>query len=127
MGHKKYYGYKKPTEHYSVTFQDDTEGRVKKVGTLLKGVYSDEVFNLVKVNWGSEEEYKRSRDGEVEMSWYFDEENTKKLMLRTGTHHARDMVQALYDRFAKYRGDADSHIIKWCDQKEIVYDYYVHY
>lgn len=53
--------------------------------------YDNGKFYIVKVNWGAEEDWERSRDGEVEMNWYFDEENTKKLMLRTGTHNGKDL------------------------------------
>ena len=82
---------------------------------------------MVKVNWGAEEDWERSRDGEVEMNWYFDEENTKKIMLRTGTHSAKDMMQAMYERFGKYKDFADFHIEKWCNEKDIKFEYYVHY
>lgn len=96
-------------------------------GTMFAIKYRDGKFYMVKVNWGAEEDWERSRDGEVEMNWYFDEENTRKLMLRTGTHNARDMMQALYQRFGKYKGDASIHIEEWCQEKEINYSYYVHY
>jgi hypothetical protein len=89
--------------------------------------YQDEKFYMVKVNWGAEEDWERSRDGEVEMTCSFDEENTKKIMLRTGTHNAKDMMKAMHERFGKYEAFADLYIEKWCQEKEIKYDYYVHY
>ena len=96
-------------------------------GVLFAIGYRDEKFYMVKLYWGAEEDYERSRDGEVEMNWYFDEENTKKIMLRTGTHNAKDMMQAMYERFGKYKDFADYHIEKWCKEKEIKFEYYVHY
>ena len=127
MSHKKYYGYKKPQERYSIKFRDDAENGNVEVGTLFAIGYQDEKFYMVKVNWGAEEDWERSRDGEVEMNWYFDKENTKKIMLRTGTHNAKDMMQAMYERFGKYKDFADFHIEKWCNEKDIKFEYYVHY
>lgn len=127
MSHKKYYGYKKPNEHYSITFHDDAANGSVDMGTLFAIEYKDMKFYMIKVNWGAEEDYERSRDGEVEMNWCFDEENTKKIMLRTGTHNVKDMMQAVYERFGKYGDFAHFYIEKWCEQKEIKYDYYLHY
>ena len=127
MSNKKYYGYKKQTENYSITFHDDAAGGRVDEGTLLTIEYLNGKFYMVKVNWGTEEDWERSRDGEVEMNWCFDEENTRKIMLRTGTHNAKEMMQAMYERFGKYRDTADHYIEKWCQEKEITYSYYVHY
>ena len=127
MSNKKYYGYKKQTENYSITFHDDAaDGRVDE-GTLLTIEYRDEKFYIVKVYWGTEEDWERSRDGEVEMNWCFDEENTRKIMLRTGTHNAKEMMRAMYERFGRYKDSADHYNEKWCQEKEIEYNYYVHY
>ena len=127
MSNKKYYGYKKQTENYSIMFHDDAaDGRVDE-GTLLTIEYLNGKFYVVKVNWGTEEDWERSRDGEVEMNWCFDEENTRKIMLRTGTHNAKEMMQAMYERFGKYKDSADHYIEKWCQEKEIEYSYYMHY
>jgi len=105
MTHKKYYGYKKPQERYSIKFRDDAAN--SRVGTMFAIGYQDEKFYMVKLNWGAEEDWERSRDGEVEMTWSFDEENTKKIMLRTGTHNAKDMKQAMYERFGRQEETAD--------------------
>lgn len=127
MSNIRHYGYKKPTEHYSITFHDDAAGSCVDEGSLLAIGYRDEKFYMVKVFWGAKEDWERSHYGEVEMNWCFDEENTKKIMLRTGTHNAKDMMQAMYERFGKYEDSADHHIEKWCQEKEITYCYYVHY
>ena len=127
MSNKNYYGYKKQTENYSITFHDDAaDGRVDE-GTLLTIEYLNGKFYEVKVNWGTEEDWERSRDGEVEMNWCFDEENIRKIMLRTGTHNVKEMMQAMYERFGKYKDSADHYIEKWCQEKEIEYSYHVHY
>ena len=127
MSHKKYYGYKKPAEYYSVKFQDDTSEGRKDMGTLLFAGYADEKFYMVKVNWGAEEDFRRSQSGEVEKSWRFDKENTKKMMLRTGTRNGWDLVNAVYERFKQHKGNADYYFIRWCERKEIEYSYDVFY
>lgn len=124
---KKYYGYKKPNEHYSIKFRDDAENGNVDMGTLIAIHYDDGIFQIVKVNWGAEEDYERSRSGEVEMNWYFDEENTKKLMLRTGTHDAKSMMHSIYERFKDKAQMADWYITKFCDEKGIKYTFNVHY
>lgn len=126
MSRKKHYGYKKQTEYYSITFHDDAADGSVEEGTMFAIEFRDGSFSMVKVYWGAVEDWERSSDGEVEMNWYFDEENTKKIMLRTGTHNAKDMMQAMYERFGKYKDLADSYIEKWCEEKEIKYSYYVH-
>lgn len=102
MSHKKYYGYKKPRESYSIKFHDSAENGRVDVGSMFAIGYQDEKFYMVKVYWGAEEAYERSRDGKVEMNWYFDEENTKKIMLRTGTHNAKDMMQIIDAHFEEH-------------------------
>lgn len=121
---KKYYGYKKLEEHYSEKLYDDAS---KKVGTMLAIGYDNGKFYIVKVNWGAEEDRERSRDGEVEMNWYFDEENTKKQMLRTGTRNGKDLIAEIAKRFRMHKGFVYSYITKFCDEKEVKYSYYVHY
>lgn len=127
MSHKKYYGYKKPQERYSIKFRDDSENACAAKGTLFSIGYRDEKFYMEKVNWGSVEDWECYGSGEVEMTWSFDEENTKKIMLRTGKHNAKYMMQAMYERFGKYKDFAHFHIEKWCKEKDIEYSYYVHY
>lgn len=127
MGRKKYYGFKKPMEYYSVTFQDDSWDKRASMGTLLVAGFLNGKFYMVKTNWGAEDDYARSREGEVEMNWHFDEENTKKMMLRTGTHNGWDLLQTIYNRYKQHRGDADEYITRWCDEKDIEYSYAVFY
>ena len=117
MSHKKYYGYKKPQERYSIKFRNDPENGDVEVGTLFAIEYQDEKFYMVKVYWSAEEDYERPQDGEVEMNWYFEEDNTKIIKFRTRTHNAKDMMQTMYDRFGKYKDFADNHIEKWGEKR----------
>ena len=126
---RKKYEYRKPNDYCSETIYEETrdlEGD-KTMGTLIKVVYWDECCQVVKVNWGTDIDYEYSRDGEVEMTLVFDEENTKKMMLRTGTHNGWDLLQAIYNRYKQHRGDADEYITRWCDEKDIEYNYAVFY
>ena len=93
---RKKYEYRKPNDYCSETIYEETRdlGGNKTMGTLIKVVYWDECCQVVKVNWGADIDYEYSRNGEVEMTLIFDEENTKKLILRTGTHNGADMVSA---------------------------------
>lgn len=127
MGKKRYYGYKRPGEHYSITFRNDAEKGKTDMGTLIAMEYDDGLFQLVKIYWGAEEDYERSRNGIVEMYWFFDIENTRKLMLSTGTHDAESMMKTLYERFRCHADFADTYIIKFCDEKDIKYTFCVYY
>ena len=118
----------KSNEYYSVKFRDDAEKNPNiPVGTMIVIVYSNHKFYMVKVCWERADASDRLSEQEVEMSWYFDEENTKKLMLHSGTKNATDSMQAMFNRFKKHSHSADSYITRWCDEKGIKYDYFVHY
>lgn len=119
MGHKKYYGYKPKHEHYEVVLHE-VEG---KVGNLLDFVYDDGRCGMNHYYWGSEMEYEYNRHGTVEHNYVWDEENTKKLMLRTGTKNGKNLVAAIYERFHAHKGTADFYIKKWCEEKGIKYDF----
>lgn len=123
MGHKKYYGYKPKHEHYEVTLYEK-EG---KVGELLDFVYEDGRCGMNHYYWGSEIDYEYNRRGEVEHNYIWDEENTKKLMLRTGTKNGKDLVKAMYERFGIKGSSADFYIRKFCEEKDIKYDFQVWY
>lgn len=115
---------RKPIECYSVTFHDDGD---KGIGTMLVIEFCDGKFSMEKVNWGTEEDVERSRDGEVEMTWIFDDENTQKLMLRTGTHNGKELIEEMNNRFRKHKNHADEYIERFCEEKEITYRRNVHY
>lgn len=48
MGHKKYYGYKPPFEHYEVEFHKDTG----KIGQSLDFVYENGCCGMNHYYWG---------------------------------------------------------------------------
>ena len=118
MGHKKYYGYKPPFEHYEVDFHKGTG----EIGQSLDFVYENGRCGMNHYYWGSEMEYECNERGEVETNYIWDEENTKKLMLRTGTHNGKDLVKAIYERFGNKGSSADFYICQFCDEKGIKYD-----
>lgn len=118
MGHKKYYGYKPKHEHFETTLYKET-GRS---GELLTFIFEDGQCGMKHYFWGSDVDYEYSRDGEVEQIYIWDAENTKVLMLRTGTKNGEDLVNAISERFQKFKSDADSYILKWCDEKGIKYE-----
>lgn len=62
MGHKKYYGYKPPFEHYAVEFH----GNTGKIGQFLDFVYENGCCGMNHYYWGSEMENERNKRGEVE-------------------------------------------------------------
>lgn len=119
MAHKKYYGYKPKHEHYSVILHEIGT----KVGDIIDFVYDDGRCGMNHYYWGSEIDYEYNRHGEVEHNYIWNEENTKKLMLRTGTKNGKTLVEAIYERFSKYKGSADFYIRQWCENKGIEYDF----
>ena len=119
MAHKKYYGYKPKHEHYSVVLHEK-EG---EVGDLLDFVYEDGRCGMNHYYWGSEIDYEYNRHGEVEHNYIWDEENTKLLMLRTGTKNGKALVNAIYERFHEHQGSADFYIRQWCEKKGIKYEF----
>ena len=119
MAHRKYYGYKPKYEYYSVVlFEKEGE-----VGQLLNFVYANGRCGMNHYYWGSDMDYERNRDGEVEHNFIWDEENTKKMMLRTGTKNGKDLVKAIYERFHAYGTFASNRIEDWCKKKNIEYDF----
>lgn len=59
----------------------------------------------------------------MEHNHIWDKENTKKLMLRTGTKNGKDLVEAMYERFHEHKGSADFYIRQWCEKKGIKCDF----
>ena len=117
MSRKRYYGYKPPYEYYDVVLYE----KKSNVGEKIFFVYDNGKCSIHHLYYGSEMEYEYNSDGEVEHIDTFNEENTKLLMLRTGTHNGRDLVNAIYQRFYQKESNAVSAIRAWCDQKNIKY------
>ena len=90
MERKKYDGYKPKHEHYSMILYKIG----MKVGYILDFVYEDGRCGMNHYYWGSEMDFEYNRHGEVEHNYIWDEENTKKLMLWTGTKNGKTLVEA---------------------------------
>ncbi len=119
MGHKKYYGYKPKHEHYSVVLYEEKG----EVGELLDFVYEDGRCGMNHYFWGSKVDYEYNRHGEVEHNYMWDAENTKLLMLRSGSKDGKSLVNAIFERFHQHRSSADFYIRQWCEKKGIKYDF----
>ena len=117
----------KKAEYYTLTFRDDTAKKMPQIGTCIALHYNDGTCHLEKVYWGTEMDYERSRNGVVEMGWFFDKENTLKLMECTETHDARSMLETLYEMFKEHANSADEYLIRYCDKVGVKYDFRVYY
>ena len=62
-----------------------------------------------------------------EVTFHKNQENTKKLMLMTGTHNGKNLVKAIYERFRDKGSWADSYILKFCEEKGIKFEKQVWY
>ncbi len=111
---------------YVVKFCDDSETD-ELYGSMIAIGYEAGRFYMVKVNWGAEEDYARSRDGIVEMNWFFNEENTMKLMQLMKVRTGRGLVGAMYRRFKRYAHIADFPITDFCNKKGVKFDYQVYF
>lgn len=110
-------------EHYEVVLYEK-EG---DEGEAISFVYEDGKCGMNHYYWGGEEDYERNRDGVVEANYIWDEENTQKLMLRTGTHNGKDLLKAMYERFVEKESSADLYVLGFCDKHGIKYDKQVWY
>ena len=120
---RKYYRYKPQYEHYSVVLYENDD----KVGNEIFFVYDNGRSSIHHIYWGSEMEYDYNRDGVVEHVDYFNAENTKLLMLRTGTKNGKALVEEMYKRFHAAGYNAVTKIREWCDSKGIEYDFQAWY
>lgn len=108
----------------TATFYEDTG----KIGSLCAIECSEESFILVKVNWGAEEDYERSRDGEVELSWVVKGEALARLKkICNNAKTPNDIIQYLHERFASFGRHACNQLIEWLEKKSIPYYYDAHY
>jgi len=96
------------------------------VGMMITISFHDNKFTMEEVCWGAEEDCERSRNSEVELKWIFDEKNTKKLMLRTGTHDAKGLMKAMVERFKNDGCCVCDSIIKFCEEKGLTYSFCVY-
>lgn len=113
--------------HYEVVLQNDAEKDPNiAMGTLVVIGYENGKFFMHIVNWGAEEDYERSRRGIVEQDWLYNEENTRKLMEHLRVRTGKGLVNKMYRRF-KGRTSPDWAITRYCKERGIEGQYFVHY
>ena len=119
MSNNKYNDYNPKHEHYETVLYKK-EGQI---GELLCFVYENGRCVMNHDYWGSELDYEYNRHGEVEHNYIWDEENTEKMMLRTGSRNGKELVEAIRDRFHIHGALADVKIREWCEEKDIRYSF----
>ena len=101
---------------------------ITPIGSLCAIECSEERFLLVKVNWGAEEDFERSRDGEVELSWVVkDGALTRLKKICNNAKNPNEIIQYLHERFASFERQAGDKLIEWLEKKSIPYYYDAHY
>lgn len=114
---------KAPTSASKIFYEDTSS-----IGSLCAIECSEERFLLVKVNWGAEEDFERSRDGEVELSWVVKDEALARLKkICNNAKTPEDVIQYLHERFAPFERQAGDKLIEWLEKKSIPYYYDAHY
>lgn len=85
---------------------------------------SDSAFRIVKLNWGTEEDYERNRDGEVEMCWTIQGEAFARLMkVCNDAKTPKDVNTFIREHFVAYKRQVHIKLLKWFDKKGINYYY----
>ena len=109
------------------TFYNDTLSSPPMGSSCLIECDSDS-FRLVKTNWGAEEDYERSRDGEVEMTWSISGEALARLKkICNNAKTPQEVINYLHLRFVTFERQAGDKLIEWLEKKSIPYYYDVHY
>lgn len=84
----------------------------------------EDVFQVVKLNWGAEEDYERCRGGEVEMSWRVRGEALKRLKKKcSNAKTSETVVEYSKERFSPYGRTAHYELLRWLEKKQILYYY----
>lgn len=110
-----------PVLYASATFYDDAP---EKVGSMAGIECYENAFHVVKLNWGAEEDYERSIDGEVELCWTVTGEGLQCLMQNCNNAKTPDeVVNYLKERFAQHGKTAHYELLQWLDEKQIPYFY----
>ena len=110
-------------EYASATFYQDKG----LVGSMVCIECYADAFHLVKLNWGAEEDYERSIDGEVELNWTVKGAALERLMKTCNNAKTPEtVVEYLKERFATYGRTAHYELLEWLQKKQIPY-YFTEY
>lgn len=113
-----------PIVYASATFYDDAPNQI---GSMACIECYEEVFRVVKLNWGAEDDYERNKEGEVELNWTIQGEALERLKKICNNAKTPDaVVDYLKERFAQYGQQAHQELLKWLEKKQIPY-YFIEY
>ena len=87
---------------------------------FIEATYSNNCFRVLN-NICAVSANEHYGDYDTEHFWNFDEENTKKLMLRTGSHDGESLIKSIKMRFGQYGSHAAKRIEEYCKKNEIEY------
>lgn len=86
----------------------------------ISAEYRDKKLTIIKCDCGQTVlEY--FGDLDIESFILFDEINTQKMIVRLGAHHPQEMLNAIYNRFCKYKYLAFAKILFFCNDRNIAY------
>lgn len=87
---------------------------------FIQAKYSNKYFHVIHNICGDpvNEDY---GDCDIENFLDIDEENTKKLMLRTGSHDGESLIKSIKNRFSSHGARAMKRIEEFCQEKGIDY------
>lgn len=108
-------------EYASATFYDDAPNQI---GSMTCIECYEDSFQAIKLNWGAEEDYERNKDGEVEQSWKVVGAALERLKKACNiAKKPETVVEYLKERFFLCRRNAYREVLKWLDEKQIIYTY----
>ena len=113
-----------PIVYASATFYDDAPNQI---GSMACIECYEEVFRVVKLNWGAEDDYERNKEGEVELNWTIQGEALERLKKICNNAKTPDaVVDYLKERFAAHGRMALHELLQWLEKKQIPY-YFIEY
>lgn len=112
--HKCKMGSNVPT---SITiYSNETE----RVSFSISAEYRELKLTIIKCDCG-QSALEHFGDLDIEAFIHFDEINTQKMIVRLGAHHPQEMLNAIYNRFYKYKYLAFTKILSFCNDRNIAY------
>lgn len=96
------------------------ELRGVSIDEFIHAKYRNKCFHVLhNICGGSVNE--RYGDYDIEHFLDLDEENTRKMMLRTGSHDGESLIKAIKNRFGSHGAKAMKRIEEFCQEKGIEY------